>query len=224
MPVSKQAPNYLVFDCLPLSRWAIRPPLLWSSGSRPEIAALWFHQSAGNPTGRKCEFYEQNLFSSSSSSNSNTVSYSGLTLYQIRGYFFSFQKNFITFLSNLRPRFLHFFSPSLFLLFQGASSLLDMILYYESTNHLDISDNDSMGTSGWRALAHLIKQVGWRCGTVIFSCRLSPGDNVHPGKWVCCMLRGVDWRRRAEWTGCKKKHSAAQQTPLGYSVMLRSQS
>ncbi|XP_056249899.1 protein phosphatase 1 regulatory subunit 37 [Seriola aureovittata] len=40
----------------------------------------------------------------------------------------------------------------------GASSLLDMILYYESTTHLDISDNGSMGTSGWRALAHLIKQ------------------------------------------------------------------
>ncbi|XP_044023754.1 protein phosphatase 1 regulatory subunit 37 isoform X2 [Siniperca chuatsi] len=40
----------------------------------------------------------------------------------------------------------------------GASSLLDMILYYESTTHLDISDNSSMGTSCWRALAHLIKQ------------------------------------------------------------------
>uniref|UniRef100_A0A8C8DPZ3 Protein phosphatase 1 regulatory subunit 37 n=1 Tax=Oryzias sinensis TaxID=183150 RepID=A0A8C8DPZ3_9TELE len=40
----------------------------------------------------------------------------------------------------------------------GASSLLDMILYYESTTYLDISDNASMGTSAWRALAHLIKQ------------------------------------------------------------------
>ncbi|KAK5607655.1 hypothetical protein CRENBAI_024015 [Crenichthys baileyi] len=40
----------------------------------------------------------------------------------------------------------------------GASSLLDMILYYESTTYLDISDNSSMGTSSWRALAHLIKQ------------------------------------------------------------------
>ncbi|XP_035466925.2 protein phosphatase 1 regulatory subunit 37 [Scophthalmus maximus] len=40
----------------------------------------------------------------------------------------------------------------------GAASLLDMISYYESTTHLDISDNSSMGTSGWRALAHLIKQ------------------------------------------------------------------
>ncbi|XP_036065815.1 protein phosphatase 1 regulatory subunit 37 isoform X2 [Oryzias melastigma] len=40
----------------------------------------------------------------------------------------------------------------------GASSLLDMILYYESTTYLDVSDNTSMGTSAWRALAHLIKQ------------------------------------------------------------------
>uniref|UniRef100_A0A3Q2ZVL8 Protein phosphatase 1 regulatory subunit 37 n=1 Tax=Kryptolebias marmoratus TaxID=37003 RepID=A0A3Q2ZVL8_KRYMA len=37
-------------------------------------------------------------------------------------------------------------------------SLLDMILYYESTTYLDVSDNNSMGTSAWRALAHLIKQ------------------------------------------------------------------
>ncbi|KAM6973301.1 protein phosphatase 1 regulatory subunit 37 [Aplochiton taeniatus] len=40
----------------------------------------------------------------------------------------------------------------------GASSLLDMILYYESTKHLDISGNRGMGISGWRALSHLIKQ------------------------------------------------------------------
>ncbi|XP_037833688.1 protein phosphatase 1 regulatory subunit 37 [Kryptolebias marmoratus] len=40
----------------------------------------------------------------------------------------------------------------------GGSSLLDMILYYESTTYLDVSDNNSMGTSAWRALAHLIKQ------------------------------------------------------------------
>ncbi|KAK0131701.1 Protein phosphatase 1 regulatory subunit 37 [Merluccius polli] len=40
----------------------------------------------------------------------------------------------------------------------GASSLLDMILYYESTAHLDLSDNAHVGTSAWRALAHLIKQ------------------------------------------------------------------
>lgn len=84
-----------------------------------------------------------------------------------------------------------------FFLFQGASSLLDMILYYESTTHLDISDNSSMGTSCWRALAHLIKQVGWHSGIVIFSCRLSPGDNVHPRKWVCCTLHGLKTQGRA---------------------------
>ncbi|KAJ3613855.1 hypothetical protein NHX12_020099 [Muraenolepis orangiensis] len=42
----------------------------------------------------------------------------------------------------------------------GASSLLDMILYYESTAHLDLSDNSHVGAAAWRALAHLIKQVG----------------------------------------------------------------
>ncbi|XP_034531353.1 protein phosphatase 1 regulatory subunit 37 isoform X1 [Notolabrus celidotus] len=40
----------------------------------------------------------------------------------------------------------------------GAASLLDMILYYESTTHLDMSDSGRMGTPCWRALAHLIKQ------------------------------------------------------------------
>ncbi|KAM9842538.1 protein phosphatase 1 regulatory subunit 37 [Aulostomus maculatus] len=40
----------------------------------------------------------------------------------------------------------------------GAQSLLDMILYYESAAHLHVSDSGGMGTSGWRALAHLIKQ------------------------------------------------------------------
>ena len=49
--------------------------------------------------------------------------------------------------------------PSRFLS-QGASSLLDMISYYESTAYLDLSDNTHVGTSAWRALAHLIKQVG----------------------------------------------------------------
>ncbi|KAL6477374.1 hypothetical protein MHYP_G00132090 [Metynnis hypsauchen] len=46
----------------------------------------------------------------------------------------------------------------------GASSLLDMILYYESATHLDISSNASMGISGWQALARLLKQSGclWR--------------------------------------------------------------
>lgn len=90
-----------------------------------------------------------------------------------------------------------FFPLCFFFLFQGASSLLDMILYYESTTHLDISDNSSMGTSSWRALAHLIKQVGWRSGIAIFSCRLSPRDNVHPAKWVCGTLPGLKMQGRA---------------------------
>lgn len=93
--------------------------------------------------------------------------------------------------------FFIFFLLYFFFLFQGASSLLDMILYYESTTHLDISDNSSMGTSGWRALAHLIKQVSWRSGIVIFTCRPSPGDNGHCRKWVCCTLHGLKMRGRA---------------------------
>ncbi|XP_046874287.1 protein phosphatase 1 regulatory subunit 37 [Hypomesus transpacificus] len=53
----------------------------------------------------------------------------------------------------------------------GASSLLDMILYYEPTTHLDISDNTSMGISGWRALSHLIKQSG--CLLRLDACKVS---------------------------------------------------
>ncbi|XP_029937841.1 protein phosphatase 1 regulatory subunit 37 [Myripristis murdjan] len=56
----------------------------------------------------------------------------------------------------------------------GASSLLDMILYYESTTHLDISDNSSIGTSGWRALAHLIKQSV--CLSRLDVCNVSMAD------------------------------------------------
>ncbi|XP_066512859.1 protein phosphatase 1 regulatory subunit 37 [Hoplias malabaricus] len=45
----------------------------------------------------------------------------------------------------------------------GLCSLLDMILYYESATHLDISSS-SMGVSGWQALSRLLKQSGclWR--------------------------------------------------------------
>lgn len=97
--------------------------------------------------------------------------------YQIRGCFFFFL------LHNLHVKFgsllsSFFLSVTIFLLFQGTSSLLDMILYYESTTHLDISDNSGMGTSCWRALAHLIKQVGWHSGTAISACRLPPGDSI----------------------------------------------
>ncbi|XP_063079925.1 protein phosphatase 1 regulatory subunit 37 [Engraulis encrasicolus] len=39
----------------------------------------------------------------------------------------------------------------------GASSLLEMILYYDSTCHLNVSSN-MLGTTGWAALSHLIRQ------------------------------------------------------------------
>ncbi|XP_053093299.1 protein phosphatase 1 regulatory subunit 37 [Pangasianodon hypophthalmus] len=46
----------------------------------------------------------------------------------------------------------------------GASSLMDMISYYESATHLDVSSNTSMGVSGWQALSRLLIQSGclWR--------------------------------------------------------------
>ncbi|XP_062862817.1 protein phosphatase 1 regulatory subunit 37 [Trichomycterus rosablanca] len=40
----------------------------------------------------------------------------------------------------------------------GAASLLDMILYYESATQLDLSSSTSMGISGWQALSRLLKQ------------------------------------------------------------------
>uniref|UniRef100_A0A8B9RDF4 Si:dkey-288a3.2 n=1 Tax=Astyanax mexicanus TaxID=7994 RepID=A0A8B9RDF4_ASTMX len=46
----------------------------------------------------------------------------------------------------------------------GASSLMEMMLYYESATHLDISSSSSMGVSGWQALSWLLRQSGclWR--------------------------------------------------------------
>ncbi|XP_053488481.1 protein phosphatase 1 regulatory subunit 37 [Ictalurus furcatus] len=46
----------------------------------------------------------------------------------------------------------------------GASALLDMISYYESATHLDVSSNTTMGVSGWQALSRLLVQSGclWR--------------------------------------------------------------
>ncbi|KAK3537900.1 hypothetical protein QTP70_022440, partial [Hemibagrus guttatus] len=40
----------------------------------------------------------------------------------------------------------------------GASSLMDMISYYDSATHLDVSCNKSMGVSGWQALSRLLIQ------------------------------------------------------------------
>ncbi|XP_034783893.1 protein phosphatase 1 regulatory subunit 37-like [Acipenser ruthenus] len=46
----------------------------------------------------------------------------------------------------------------------GASALFDMISYYESATHLNISCNKRIGALGWRSLSHLIQQSSclWR--------------------------------------------------------------
>lgn len=43
---------------------------------------------------------------------------------------------------------------------QGASALFDMIEYYESATHLNISCNKHIGTRGWQAAAHMMRKVG----------------------------------------------------------------
>lgn len=43
---------------------------------------------------------------------------------------------------------------------QGASALFDMIEYYESATHLNISSNKHIGTRGWQAAAHMMRKVG----------------------------------------------------------------
>lgn len=45
---------------------------------------------------------------------------------------------------------------------QGASALFDMIEYYESATHLNISFNKHIGTRGWQAAAHMMRKVGTR--------------------------------------------------------------
>ncbi|KFO33589.1 Leucine-rich repeat-containing protein 68 [Fukomys damarensis] len=42
----------------------------------------------------------------------------------------------------------------------GASALFDMIEYYESATHLNISFNKHIGTRGWQAAAHMMRKVG----------------------------------------------------------------
>ncbi|XP_032533178.1 protein phosphatase 1 regulatory subunit 37 [Chiroxiphia lanceolata] len=42
----------------------------------------------------------------------------------------------------------------------GASALFDMIEYYESATHLNISLNKHIGTRGWQAAAHMMRKVG----------------------------------------------------------------
>ncbi|XP_073706570.1 protein phosphatase 1 regulatory subunit 37 [Garra rufa] len=41
----------------------------------------------------------------------------------------------------------------------GASSLFDMIEYYESATHLNISSNKHIGTRGWQAAAHMMRKT-----------------------------------------------------------------
>ncbi|XP_062861334.1 protein phosphatase 1 regulatory subunit 37 isoform X2 [Trichomycterus rosablanca] len=41
----------------------------------------------------------------------------------------------------------------------GASALFDMIEYYESATHLNISCNKHMGTRGWQAAAHMMRKT-----------------------------------------------------------------
>ncbi|XP_009993945.1 PREDICTED: protein phosphatase 1 regulatory subunit 37 [Chaetura pelagica] len=41
----------------------------------------------------------------------------------------------------------------------GASALFDMIEYYESATHLNISFNKHIGTRGWQAAAHMMRKV-----------------------------------------------------------------
>lgn len=41
----------------------------------------------------------------------------------------------------------------------GASALFDMIEYYESATHLNISFNKHIGTRGWQAAAHMMRKT-----------------------------------------------------------------
>ncbi|XP_051725422.1 protein phosphatase 1 regulatory subunit 37 isoform X1 [Ctenopharyngodon idella] len=41
----------------------------------------------------------------------------------------------------------------------GASALFDMIEYYESATHLNISSNKHIGTRGWQAAAHMMRKT-----------------------------------------------------------------
>lgn len=53
----------------------------------------------------------------------------------------------------------HSLFPSVFSPSQGASALFDMIEYYESATHLNISFNKHIGTRGWQAAAHMMRKV-----------------------------------------------------------------
>ena len=42
---------------------------------------------------------------------------------------------------------------------EGSVALFDMVEYYESATHLNISSNNSIGVRGWQACSHMIKKV-----------------------------------------------------------------
>lgn len=45
------------------------------------------------------------------------------------------------------------------LLLQSSVILFDMMEYYESAKHLNISSNPEIGARGWQACSHMIKKV-----------------------------------------------------------------
>lgn len=45
------------------------------------------------------------------------------------------------------------------LLFQGAVAVFDMIEYYESATHLNITGNQNISARGWQACSRMIKKV-----------------------------------------------------------------
>uniref|UniRef100_A0A8C9G173 Protein phosphatase 1 regulatory subunit 37 n=1 Tax=Pavo cristatus TaxID=9049 RepID=A0A8C9G173_PAVCR len=56
----------------------------------------------------------------------------------------------------------------------GASALFDMIEYYESATHLNISFNKHIGTRGWQAAAHMMRKVGVPFFPLLFPTLLQP--------------------------------------------------
>lgn len=44
-------------------------------------------------------------------------------------------------------------------LLQSSVILFDMLEYYESAKHLNISSNSDIGARGWQACSHMIKKV-----------------------------------------------------------------
>uniref|UniRef100_G3VSC2 Protein phosphatase 1 regulatory subunit 37 n=1 Tax=Sarcophilus harrisii TaxID=9305 RepID=G3VSC2_SARHA len=58
----------------------------------------------------------------------------------------------------------------------GASALFDMIEYYESATHLNISFNKHIGTRGWQAAAHMMRKVSVHLQALEVRVVLSPSE------------------------------------------------